>query len=247
MKLVFLGTAGYHPTDHRQTMCIMLPEQGIMLDAGSGMYRTADYLETSELDIFLTHTHLDHVIGLTYLFDVTRVRPLRRVTLHGIAAKLKAIETHLFHNDLFPKLPPMEFQPLAEGETPLGGQGRLSWFPVSHPGGAIAYRLDWPDRALAYVTDTTATPAAAYAEHVRGVDLLVHECHLSDAQAASAEATGHSHTSAVAELARRVGAGRLLLTHINPLAPDEDPVGLAAARSIFPATVIARDRMTVEF
>ena len=70
MKLILLGTTGYHPNDRRQTPCLLLPECGVMLDAGTAMYRAGEYLATPELDIFLTHAHLDHVIGLTYLFSV---------------------------------------------------------------------------------------------------------------------------------------------------------------------------------
>ena len=72
MKLVLLGTAGYHPSDQRQTACLMLPEQGIVLDAGTGHVSGGDFLMTDRLDIFLTHSHLDHIVGLTYLFDVIR-------------------------------------------------------------------------------------------------------------------------------------------------------------------------------
>ena len=73
MRLVLLGTAGYHPNPRRQTLCSLLPECGIMLDAGTGVYRAAEYLTTPELDIFITHAHLDHVIGLSYLFSVNAV------------------------------------------------------------------------------------------------------------------------------------------------------------------------------
>src|SRR6266545_3789299 len=67
MKLVMLGTSGFHPTDEGQTACYMLPELGIMLDAGSGLYRASPYLQTASLDIYLTHAHSDHILGLDYL------------------------------------------------------------------------------------------------------------------------------------------------------------------------------------
>ena len=58
---LFLGTAGYHPSETRHTSCLMLPEVGVVLDAGSGMFRVRDLLTTKTLDIFLSHAHLDHV------------------------------------------------------------------------------------------------------------------------------------------------------------------------------------------
>jgi ribonuclease Z len=40
---------------------------------------------------------------------------------------------------------------------------------------------------------------------------------------------------------------QLVLTHIDPQRPDDDPVGLAIAREIFPATEIAEDLLEIEF
>ena len=55
MKIILLGTTGYHPNDRRHTPCMLIPEHGVMLDAGTGMYRAERFLQTPELDIFLTH------------------------------------------------------------------------------------------------------------------------------------------------------------------------------------------------
>ncbi len=246
MKLVLLGTTGYHPNDQRQTACYMLPELGIVLDAGTGMYRVRDELATRHLDIFLTHAHLDHIVGLTFLFDVIHEKQVERVTVHGAAEKLAAIRQHLFAEPIFPVQPPCDFRPL-DGPVALAGGGRLSYFPLEHPGGTLGFRLDWPGRSLAYVTDTVARPGAAYIEHIRGVDLLVHECYFPDALREMAEKTGHSWTTPVAELARAAQVGRLILVHVNPLSVEADPLGLAGARAIFPSTEIGYDRMVVEF
>ena len=246
MKLLLLGTTGYHPSDRRHTACLLLPEQGIMLDAGTAMYRAGRFLETSELDIFLTHAHLDHVIGLTFLLDLAFVHPMGRVTVHAEPSKLAALDEHLFAEALFPKRPDCEFRPL-EREVKLAGGGVLSHFPVAHPGGAVGFRLDWPGHSLAYVTDTVARPDADYLQKIRGVDLLVHECYFPDSLAAWAEKTGHSRTTPVAQMAKAAGAKHLILVHLNPLATEDDPVGLATARAIFPRTDLGEDLMEVEF
>jgi ribonuclease BN (tRNA processing enzyme) len=246
MRLILLGTTGYHPNDRRQTPCMLLPAQGILLDAGTGMYRVGRYLETSELDIFLTHAHLDHVVGLTYLFDVMRARPLERVTVHGAAKTLAALDAHLFAEPMFPKKPPYRSQPLAP-EVALRGGGRLTHFPLIHQGGSIGYRLDWPGHSMAYVTDTTASSDADYLEKIRGVDLLLHECYLPDDKAEWARQTGHSNTTAVGQVARRAEVGKLVLVHVNPLSVEEDPIGLPTLRAIFPNTELGEDLMEIEF
>ena len=246
MRLILLGTTGYHPNQRRHTPCLLLPECGVMLDAGTGVYRAAEYLATPELDIFITHTHIDHIVGLTYLFSVMEAHPLRRITLHGLAENLRAVDEHLFAPALFPVRPPFDLQPLEESFA-LPGGGRLTHFPLQHRGGSVGYRLDWPGRSMAYVTDTSADANAAYVAKICGVDLLVHECYFPDDRADRAAKTGHSHITPVLEVARAAGVKRLVLVHFDPLSLADDPVGLASVRSIFPNTVLGEDRMELEF
>lgn len=247
MKLILLGTTGYHPNSQRHTACMLLPECGVMFDAGTAMFRAAEHLRGSELDIFLSHAHIDHVIGLAYLFNVMHEHPLKKVRVHATAAKLAAIDEHLFSEDIFPKKPPYENCPLDDSPAVELHGGQMTHFPLKHQGGSLGYRLDWGNRSMAYVTDTWADPTADYVQKIRGVDLLVHECYFSDDETEWAKATGHSHTSAVAQVARNAGVGRLVLVHVNPLRTDDDPIGLDVARAIFPDTEIGQDLMEIEF
>jgi len=246
MKLILLGTTGYHPNEQRHTPCLLLPKCGVMLDAGTAMFRAGRLLESPHLDIFLTHAHLDHVVGLTYLFDIMREHTLDRVTVHATPETLATVEDHLFAVRLFPKRPEFEAKPLSDDiKLPCGAV--LSHFPLQHQGGATGFRLDWPDRSMAYVTDTTAATDADYVEKIAGVDLLVHECYFPDSMADWAKTTGHSCTTPVAEVAKKAGVGRLVLVHLNPLATEEDPIGLDIARAIFPNTRLGSDLLEVEF
>jgi len=254
MRLLPLGTTGYHANELRHTACYLLPEVGVVFDAGTGMFRLGEHLATDEVDIFLSHAHLDHVVGLTFLLETVYFRPMRRVTIHGEEHKLQAIREHLFHRDLFPVELDAEWRPLpddvaaSDGGVLLPDGGRLSHFAVEHPGGAVGFRIDWPARSLAYVTDTSARVEAAYVERIRGVDLLLHECNFGDdTDAAFAATTGHSRTSDVAEVAKAAGVGRLILTHLAPHRSIVDPVGLDVARRIFPNTELAEDLKPIEF
>lgn len=246
MQIVLLGTAGYHSNDQRQTSCVMIPEFGLVLDAGTGFYRVRDYLQTSRLDVFISHAHIDHIVGLTYLFDVLLDRPEVEVAVHAEQDKLDAISNHLFAEPLFPVQPPCQFQVIKQ-ETPLPDDGLLTYFPVKHPGGVIGFRLQWGDRSLAYVTDTTAHPEADYIRHIQNVNLLIHECHFQDGNSRHANLTGHSCTSDVARLAKDAGVECLVLVHINPLADQDDPVGLDRALRIHKNTLLGADRMVLDF
>jgi ribonuclease Z len=246
MKLVLLGTGGYFPTAKRQTACLMLPEVGVVLDAGTGMYRLGRNLQTKRLDIFLTHAHLDHIAGLTYLLNLVPKDVQAATTVHGDATKLDAVREHLFAKDIFPIPPAFQFQPLAEN-TPLPRGGTLTHFPLTHPGGSLGYRLDWPDSSLAYVTDTTAVPGATYVEQIRGVDVLVHEAYFTDDDDDLPAITGHSSLPNVVQLAQEAGVQRLVLTHIDPTIENDNVFDLASARLKIENIMLGYDGLEIEF
>lgn len=246
MKIILLGTGGYHPSDLRHTACMMLPSEGILLDAGTALFRARPRIETENLDILLTHAHLDHVIGLTFLFDLLYKTNISCVTAYGDAEKLDAIQKHLFAEDLFPAMPPITFTPL-EPALVLGNACRVTSFPLEHPGGSLGYRLDWTDRSLAYVTDTVAREDAEYVAKIANVDLLIHECYFENSETEYAEKTGHSWGSAVAAVAKKANVKQLVLVHVNPVLNQFDPIGLDAVRSLFPNTILGTDELEIEF
>jgi ribonuclease BN (tRNA processing enzyme) len=246
MKVVLLGTAGYHPSNRRHTACVMLPELGLAFDAGTSFFRVTPRLQTRSLDICLSHAHLDHVLGLTFLLDMLYQKPLDHVRVHGEPAKLEAIAAHLFSEHIFPVPPPFQMIPL-DDVIETEGNGRITHFHVKHPGGAVGYRLDLPDRSMAYVTDTTAHVDAKYVEKIRGVDLLLHECNFRDGWEEHARLTGHSCATPVAQVAQAAEVKELVLLHFNPLDESDDPVGVAAMREIFPNTYLGEDEMEIEF
>lgn len=246
MKLVLLGTGGYYPNERRHTACLMLPEIGVVLDAGTGVHRVRNYCTTDRLDIFLTHVHLDHVIGLTYLLDVLPPDVLGRTTVYAEAEKLAVVREHLFAEALFPVAPGFQLGPLRE-KNPLADGGSLTHFRLEHPGGVRGFRLQWPTRSMAYVTDTTAAADADYVAKIRGVDLLVHEAYFADDEPQLASLTGHSCVARVAEVAAAAQVGRLVLVHINPRLGRDDELDLDDPRRVFKNTEIGVDRMEVEF
>jgi ribonuclease Z len=246
MKLVLLGSGGYFPTCQRHTACLMLPEVGLVLDAGSGMCRLGEYLQTDRLDIFLSHAHLDHVAGLTYLINVVPAEVATNTTVRGEAAKLTAVREHLFAELIFPVAPPFRFEPLGES-CPLPANGTLTCFPLKHPGGSIGFRLDWPGHSLAYVTDTTAATDASYVQRIRGVDLLVHEAYFATEAQNLPAVTGHSCLTTVTKVAAAADVGRLVLVHIDPQIDGNAGFDLDAARRVFKNTEVGADRAELEF
>lgn len=250
MRVVFLGTGGYHPNERRHTAGVMLPEIGIVFDAGTSFFRVQRLLKTETLDVFLSHAHLDHIAGLTFFLVPLLQGHVTKARVYGNQATLNAVRTHLFSQPVFPVMPTFEFVELTR-PVPIGQGGTLRFQALlSHPGGSTAFRVDWPAKgttpakSLAYVTDTTTD--GTYTEFVRGVDVLIHECYFPDALAEWGPKTGHSHTTPVAQVAKDAGVGRLVLMHIDPQRPDDDPIGIETARAIFPRSILAEDLMELD-
>ncbi len=222
-----------------------------MLDAGTGLFRVGPLIQRDSLDILLSHAHLDHIFGLTFLLDFLATTQLSKVRIHGERAKLEAIRSHLFAEIVFPVMPPFEWIPLEELSRPFELSGaEVRWFPLEHPGGSVGYRLDWPSVSIAYITDTTSRPTSAYWKEVEGVDWLVHECNFTDAQQEFAELTGHSWSSAVLENARLAGISKLVLTHLNPQALGSDPLNLSMTTASHSDgspdhVIVAEDRLII--
>lgn len=226
LRLLPLGTNGYFPANGRQTMSYLLttPGAALLLDAGTGLGRLVEpeirkHVESLErLDILLTHYHLDHVVGLSFLPGLWTGRAVR---IFAPSPPLTQGGSEALDRLISPPLFPVGFArwPLAVEIVPYSGtrleigELTLALRAQKHPGGSVGVRID--DR-LAYVTDTVMDRATA--TFVEGVGTLLHEVWLTDEEAEMDDAgrTGHSAAGAVAALAREAKVGRLIPVHHHP-------------------------------
>ncbi len=254
MIIKCFGTAGYHPSEDRHTSCYYIPELSLLLDAGTGIFRlTAELLAEprESVDIWLSHAHLDHVVGLTFLLDTMSVTKLKRVRVFGEAAKLKAVRERIYFDLVFPVEPEMEFIELPDSSNSFQVSGYrdycVQWMPLEHPGGSVGYVIEYAGKRLAYITDTTAYPNSPYISALCNLDLLLHECNFGDEHKDLAEKTGHSWQAAVADVVEQCRPRQTQLIHHNPLA---DVLGIALQLS--PAQLklgmhLAKDCDAIEF
>lgn len=227
MQIAPLGTNGFFPSHGRQTMCTILVDgdQVVALDAGSGLGRlmevgVRELVEgRKRLDIVLSHYHLDHVIGLSYL---PAVWPSGQVRIFAPAPPLvegdaetafgKLLGPPLFGATVDELSESVEVIPVTR-ETLEVGSMRLTLRRQAHSGGSVGMRIG---NDLAYLTDTVADDQGA--DFARGVRLLIHELWLTEAEAAQTPAAsmGHSDVAGVGRLAAAAEVEKLMFVHHHP-------------------------------
>lgn len=98
-------------------------------------------------------------------------------------------------------------------------------------------------RSIVYSGDTS--PNDSLIDLTMGVDVLIHESTFLDALSDRAEEDGHTTASQAAEVAKKAGVGRLVLTHISSRYPEPGVV-LAEAKKVFDNVVVACDFMEID-
>jgi ribonuclease Z len=144
MDLVFLGTGGSVPTARRATACLLARIGGerLLFDCGEGsqrqMHRSVGLVAVDE--IYVTHFHADHYLGIPGLlktYDLQgRERLLRVIGPPGLIELFKALRR------IFGRLNyEVELVELDEGEAVRHDGYEVRSFPVEHSTRAYGYAL----------------------------------------------------------------------------------------------------------
>lgn len=235
-------------------------EHTFVFDAGTGVRPLGKLLAregAQPLDLFLSHTHFDHVVGFPFFAPffqqdrVVRVWAGHLGTQHSIYGTICA----LMRAPLFP-VPPdvftadVQFRDFRAGETIRPRPGfALRTAPLNHPNGATAYRVDFAGKSVCYVTDTehvVGRPDRTILELVEGADVMVYDSAYTDAEYPNYVGWGHSTWEEGVRLADAGGVGRLLLFHHDPTHEDVQMDAIAqAADAARPGTLPAYDGLVV--
>lgn len=248
-RLVLLGTKGGPAVRINGAMptanLLELDGQRIVIDCGVGVTRALvdAGFDLRRLDqIFITHLHSDHLLGLGPLVHTAWTTGLKTpVTIYGPQG-IHDYWAHFLKSMSFDNA----IRVYDEGRTPLedliavktyaegvvvDGPLRISAARVPHPPveNCFALRFDG-SRSVTFSADTAYFPPLA--DFARDCDILIHEAMLPEAIDKIVQKTGMgerlrahlmaSHTTAddAARIAMAAGARHLILNH---LVPADDP------------------------
>lgn len=231
MQIRVLGCSGSIAAGSRTTS--FLVDQSILIDAGTGVGDlTLD--EMTRIDhIFVTHSHLDHVLAIGLLADsVTRVRHARGrppVQVRALPATLAALRQHVFNGVIWPDFtrlpeparPVLALLPIETGEVVEAGPARIEALPASHTVPALGYAVTPIDRPAAgnwvFTGDTGPNPALWQRLARMQVHALVIETAFGDDERELAQISRHLCPSQLRdELAQLAQPTNVWITHIKP-------------------------------
>lgn len=162
MKLRILGCSGGIGGKLRTTS--MLLDHDVLIDAGTGV-GDLSLDELSAIDhVFLTHSHLDHIVAIPLMLDSVAGMRERPLTVYGLEETLKTLRQHIFNWEVWPDFsqipnpqqPYMRYQAITLGETVMLNGRAITSLPANHVVPAVGFHLDSGAGSLVFTGDTTS-------------------------------------------------------------------------------------------
>jgi phosphoribosyl 1,2-cyclic phosphodiesterase len=243
-------------------------DPALVLDAGTGLRRLTALLEDRPFrgSVLVSHLHWDHVHGMPFFAGGVRdgARVDVRIPGQGGGDDAEAALARAMSPPSFPIAPSQlgpawSFSALSEGlcavegltvltrEIPHKG-GRTFGYRVDDGASSVAYLSDHDPLALGPGPDGLGARHEAALELADGVDLLVHDAHITATEVAELGFLGHACAEYALELGAEAGAGAVALFHHAYERTDDQLDALAAgwrAASRVPV-VLAREGLCLD-
>jgi ribonuclease BN (tRNA processing enzyme) len=198
MELRVLGCSGGEAEGHRLTG--LLVNGCVAIDAGSITQALSTQEQIGIRQIFISHSHLDHICTLPFftknIFGHTDVP----VQIHALPETLDALRRHLFNDELWPDFsvipspdnPIIRFSEITPGQTYEVEGLRVTPILVNHLVPCVGYLVEDDTSAFIFSSDTAETDQVyAVANRTPNLKLFITEASFPNEQDWLAEASKH--------------------------------------------------------
>ena len=232
MRVIILGTRGSASVCGKEydvfgesTTSILLqtPDRTILLDAGSGILHMPSGIK--QIDLLMTHVHLDHLLGLPMckpMFDPEcRVRMLTMEVEQTQAALDRMVSPPLWPVRI-PQLPASFTLEQLPEKTMLGDVSVTSVYGT-HPGWTTLIRLEYKGKSFVMATDHepgSREHDEALVRLAEDADLILMDGQYTPAEYPSKKGFGHGTWEMCLKLAKESRVKHLLIGHHDPFHND---------------------------
>ena len=226
MELRVLGCSGGIGQDRRTTS--LLIDSDILIDSGSGVGDLTMDEMASVRHIFLTHSHLDHIVFLPLMVDSIFEKINPSIVIHAQPETIKALREHIFNWHIWPDFSalPTPEEPVMRYEEMLPGtrveiDGRtIEMIPMNHIVPTVGYRFEdaKTGKSFAFTGDTTTNDTfwQALNSHNKLDMLIVESAFGNKDEELSKKAKHYCSKTLAADLTKLKHSPDIYLSHTKP-------------------------------
>ncbi len=221
------------------TSCVQVipknSEKVLVFDCGSGVVNLGNELiKKSQFvrgDIFVTHTHWDHVQGIPFFKPFYKAG--NQLNLHMYSQDEKSCR-EIVKMVMAPVFFPVDINAFQadidyitqESDSKTIDDIQISALKTEHPGNTVMYKCVIGNKKIVYCPDNELPLAGekrilAMQDFVMDADVLIHDSQENRASYQNKVGWGHSPWEVVVEFAERCRVKHLFLTHHDPESSDE--------------------------
>jgi len=228
-QLQILGCSGGIGGDLRTTSLLL--DDDILIDAGTGVCDLSlDAM--AKIDwVFLTHSHLDHILSLPLLLDSVGAKRSKPVHVYGLPETVSTLKQHIFNGKIWPDFsviptaekPFMIMSTLNTGDVIQVGARSIKDLPAEHSVAGVGYAISAGESTIAFTGDSG--PCPDFWAEVQKIEKLKHlliETSFTDNDQFLAEVSQHYCPATLAQAMVPVQPDtQIWISHLKPGQGDQ--------------------------